>query len=75
MTEKRMKKLTTATKGQKFNIPDFQSKPNQDYINKMNCLIGYLEYFTNKRSDIENSADEITAVIKEAKEWSENLIV
>lgn len=42
---------------------------NEDQINKVETLIGYLEYFLKKRNPIANEADEIVAVVKEAGEW------
>ena len=42
---------------------------NQDQIDKVETLIGYLEYFLKRRTAIENSADEILAVVREAEEW------
>jgi len=45
----------------------------QDVINKFETLIGYLEYLTSKRTLIQNAADEIVAVIEEAKEYVESL--
>lgn len=44
-------------------------KSKEDIINKVEDLIGYLEYFINKRTELENRSDEIRAVVAEAKEW------
>ena len=41
----------------------------QDEINKVETLIGYLEYFCGKRTTLENASDEILKVIQEAREW------
>lgn len=41
----------------------------EDQINKVETLIGYLEYFVKKRTFIENASDQIPAVIEEANEW------
>jgi len=46
---------------------------DEDLINKIESLIGYLEYFTNKRTGLENASDEIIKVIEEAKEWVKKL--
>lgn len=41
----------------------------QDEYNKMETLVGYLEYFVKQRTPTENEADEISSVIDEANEY------